>query len=320
VSRWVASGLAAGVIASLAALVLARAWDAGPGPTPSPARDDESDAATTPDDPVAAAAAAGSHLRVELAEGPVHLWRPAGYHADTAQLIVYVHGYYTDVDAAWLEHQLPAQFALSAVNAWFVAVPAPRGGKQAVAVRDVGAVVRALEVALGEVRPSGPLVAIGHSGAYRTLSTWLDEPMLDAVVLLDARYGDLPEFDAWSREACAPGAPCPRGPRRLIEVGDDTVRWTEDAAAADPDAVVLDFVPQPGPADEAWPEEAMLARHVYVRSQFDHMALARGGVALPALIRLLGGELLPAGPWRAPLGRLPAPDAGLAPVAPGRRP
>jgi hypothetical protein len=111
----------------------------------------------------------------------------------------------------------------------------------------------------------------------------------------------------------------------LAACGDDAAGPADagvivDAAAADPDAVVLDFVPQPGPADEAWPEEAMLARHVYVRSQFDHMALARGGVALPALIRLLGGELLPAGPWRAPLGRLPAPDAGLAPVAPGRRP
>jgi hypothetical protein len=62
-----------------------------------------------------------------------------------------------------------------------------------------------------------------------------------------------------------------------------------------------------------WPEEARRARHVYVRSQFAHMPLVMGGVALPLLLRLLPVALLPEAPWRHRLGDLPPlpADAGV---------
>ena len=36
------------------------------------------------------------------AHGPVHVWVPAGYHPDGAAIVLYVHGYYTGVDKAWI--------------------------------------------------------------------------------------------------------------------------------------------------------------------------------------------------------------------------
>src|SRR5688572_27928889 len=48
----------------------------------------------------------GEHWRFETWNGPVHVWRPSGYDPATAGTVLYVHGYYTDVDKAWREHRL----------------------------------------------------------------------------------------------------------------------------------------------------------------------------------------------------------------------
>src|SRR5262245_52628668 len=79
--------------------------------------------------PISMAVAAGTALRIADKAGPIHVWRPAGYRAETAAIVVYVHGYGTDVDTAWREHHLPEQFALSAVNALFIAPEAPAGAR-----------------------------------------------------------------------------------------------------------------------------------------------------------------------------------------------
>src|SRR6184192_3504988 len=68
-----------------------------------------------------AAVAAGQHVRLDTDHGAVHVWVPAGYHPDGGATIVYVHGYYTDVDHAWQNYQLPEQFALSGLDAVFIA-------------------------------------------------------------------------------------------------------------------------------------------------------------------------------------------------------
>ena len=65
------------------------------------------------------------HLRLEGPHGPRHVWIPPGYTAETGATIVYVHGYFNNVDTAWTAHQLPEQAALSGLNAILIAPEAP---------------------------------------------------------------------------------------------------------------------------------------------------------------------------------------------------
>jgi hypothetical protein len=269
-------------------------------------------ALTTPapaDNPAAdltAAVAAGTHARIDGPHGPIHVWIPAGYHADGAATIVYVHGYWTNVDDAWTAYQLPEQFAMSALNAMFICPEAPSKGQGTpINYPDLTQVIRLAEDAIGQPRGSGPLVAFGHSGAYRTLETWLDEPLLDTLIMFDATYADNDTIKAWYQAS-------PH--HRLITVGEDTMLWTEELARAISDTVTLDRFP---PSYDAWPPEARAARHLYVRSQWLHMPLVTDGNAIPLLLRLIPAELLPNLPWKHPLGVLPPlPDAAVPPGVP----
>lgn len=251
---------------------------------------------------IGAAVTAGKHVRIDGPRGPIHAWVPAGYRADTAATIVYVHGYFDTADTAWSAHQLPQQFALSALNALFIVPEAPVAQKTPINYPDLGEVLRLVEAETGVLRGAALTVAIGHSGAYRTLQAWLDEPLLDQLVMLDALYGDEDVILRWF-------ASSPR--RRLITVGQDTILGTESLASKIADTVLVDRFP---PTWDTMPAEARAARHVYIRAQFAHMPLVSEGVALPALLRLLPVELLAEQPWQLPLGSLPPlPDAGTAP-------
>lgn len=232
----------------------------------------------------------GRHVRLELPAGPVHVWLPAGYHADNAATVVYVHGYYDTVDEAWANHRLAEQFALSGLAALFIAPEAPDRLGQAVHFPDLVGLVAEVEAQLGVWRGTGPLVAIGHSGGYRTLERWLAEPSLEVVIALDALYGVEAAFAEWL--AASPE-------HRLITVGDDTVRWTEALALAVPGTVIADRFPF---APEDWSEAERAARHLYVRSQLGHMALVTDGLALPLLLRLLPVPRLAETAWHQAIG------------------
>lgn len=287
--------LAVIAVAAATAVVVAVAADDG-APAPAPAAS-----------PLPAAVAAGRAWTLATAAGPVHVWAPAGYHPDGAAVVLYVHGYDTDVDAAWREHRLPEQFALAAVNAIFIAAEAPAGSRQPVrwpALEDLLAEVFA---AIDLPRPTGALVAIGHSGAYRTLLAWTAAPALDWIISLDATYGEVDAWRAWM--AASPA-------HHLIFVGDDTVRWTEELArglAADlPGAVVT--VDDLGELDDELGPARADARAIYLRTGVGHMPLVTAGRAIPRLLRLTPVEVLADAPWRAPLGLPPpGPDAGAAP-------
>lgn len=265
------------------------------------AQDGGVEAPATPD-PLAAAVAAGRSWRLETANGPVHVWVPAGYHADGAATVVYVHGYYTDVDKAWVNHRLPQQFALSGVNALFIAPEAPSGSRQKVHWPSLADLLVEVQRGTGVTRPMGATVAIGHSGAYRVLLAWMDYPGLEHIVAMDAMYG---EVDAWSEWVAASPS------HRLIQIGDDTVRWTEElaavAAAGGATVATIDRFPE-DPAE--LPDEAVAAQVLYIRSQLGHMPLVSAGLGLPFVLRLMPAEILPDAPWREPLA-LPPIDAGL---------
>lgn len=251
------------------------------------------------------AVAAGRSWRLDTPNGPVYVWVPAGYHPDGAATIVYAHGYYTDIDKAWVNHRLPQQFALSGVNALFIAPEVPSGSRQKIHWPSLADLLVHVQGATGVARPMGVTAAIGHSGAYRVMFAWMDYPALDVMVAMDAMYAEVDTWQEWIT-----GSPA----RRLVVVGDDTVRWTEELSrelAAE--TVTLDRFPDDGRP----PPEARDARILYVRSQIGHMPLVTEGFALPFLLRLLPVEILPTAPWDEPLG-LPPIDAGAPDSLAGR--
>ncbi len=287
----------AAALSGLAGLVwLGIAIADDPAPTPAP----------PPPSPIAAAVAAGKHVRIDGPRGPIHVWIPASYHADTGATIIYVHGHFDDADTAWTGHQLPEQFALSALNALFVVPEAPVAPRVPVSYPDLGELLRLVEDRTGVVRGAALTVAVGHSGAYRPIEGWLDEPMLDQIVMVDAMYGEEEPILTWYNAS-------PR--HRLITVGFNTVLGTESVASKIPDTVVVDRFP---PTYDTWPAKAKTARSVYVRSQYDHFQLVKEGIALPSLLRLLPVERLADEPWKLPLGSLPPlPDAPTAALTDG---
>jgi hypothetical protein len=252
-------------------------------------------------DPVSLAVAAGRHVRIDGPRGPIHVWIPPGYHSETGATIVYLHGYYDTADSAWSGHHLPEQFAMSALDAMFIVPEAPSGSRQPVAYPSLSELLQIVEDKTGVPRGAALTAVVGHSGAFRTIDSWLDEPLVDQLVMIDAMYADDSEVEAWWRAS-------PR--HRLITVGEDTLQWNESVSRDLPDPVIIDRFPT---SYDHYPPEARTARYVYLRSQFMHMPLVTDGIVMPALLRLLPVELLADEPWRTPLGQLPpAPiDAGV---------
>lgn len=283
----VAAGLGISAFAGLVWLGAALADDPDAAPAPAPPS------------PLAVAVASGMYQRIDGPHGPIHVWIPAGYRPETGATVIYVHGYWDTADTAWTTQQLAAQFAMSAGNAMYVVPEAPSQQKVPVNYPDLGELLRVVEDATGRPRGAALTVALGHSGAYRTLEAWMDEPLLDQMVMIDALYGEDDKVVAWAKASSR---------HRLILVGEDTLVGTEAVAAALPEAYVMDRFP---PTYELMPAEARAARIVYLRAQYSHMALVRGGVVIPSVLRLVPMERLPDLPWQLPLGALPPPpDAG----------
>jgi hypothetical protein len=213
------------------------------------------------------------HVRLTSTAGPIHVWTPARYVAETAGIVVYVHGFYIDVDGAWRRHRLARQFAESGLNALFIACEAPRGGSDPVSWPSLTALLETVAEKLGRPLPGGRVVAVGHSGAHRTMASWLEEPRLDTIVLLDAQYGGMRRLREW-----LDGSP----ERRLIEAAALTRPQSDELHASIPGAVVFDGFPPP---EAGRLDGAQEARVVYVRSQLDHMGLVTSGHAIPMLLR-----------------------------------
>ena len=248
------------------------------------------------DSPLERAVAAGHHWRLTTPNGAVHVWTPAGYHPATAITLVYVHGLYTTADEAWVDYELPEQFALSGINAMFIECEAPSRAGQPVSWPDLAPLLDTVANGIDRPMPAGEVVAFGHSGAWLTISGWLDEPELTTVVLFDAAYGDTDRFRDWIL-----GSPV----HRLIDVGDDSRPYTDELHLSLPETVVVDGFPPA--ADGFLPQRAHDARILYVRSTLGHMNIVVGAVALPMILRELGLEILPDAPTDQPLGVLPRP-------------
>jgi hypothetical protein len=217
----------------------------------------------------------GEHLRIGTDHGVVHAWRPRGYRHKTAGTVIYLHGYYTDVDQAWVDHRLAEQFRRSGRNALFLAVEAPSWNGEEPFWPTVDALFAAVKGVAGLRVPGGPLVVAGHSGAFRGIVPWLVDPRIAEVVLLDGLYQDEQSFAAWLDGA-------PRGTRRLVLVGIETAARSEAWIPTRPGSVTLPRVPAP---DRGLRKAERAAPVLYMRSRQDHMAIIARGEVLPLLLR-----------------------------------
>jgi hypothetical protein len=222
----------------------------------------------------------GRHQRFGTKDkGPVHVWRPRGYKKETAATIVYVHGFFTDVDRAMLEHNLPGQFRDSARNALFIVPEARSARMDGITWPDLDVLLTTVTTRLKLELPRGPLIVVGHSGAYKTIAGWLKHEQLAEVVLIDGLYGSDDEFTKWIQDTAAPM------PKQLVLVGFDTQQRTEWFLRKHGVAVRFDTLPY---LYDELPNAAKKAPVVALQSErFDHMGLITSGRILPWLLHVL---------------------------------
>ncbi len=220
--------------------------------------------------------AGGEHWRLQTPGGPVHVWQPSGYERRTAGIVLYVHGFSTDVDAAWERQKLAREFAASRRNAVFVVPEAPTSSQDAVRWPSLSTLLTTVGSRLALDWPSGPLVVVGHSGAHRTVVLWLKAPRLSEVILLDAIYGRgmVEPLRAWLTA----------DQTRLILV--DTVATAENSARivhGRPSVVRRGAIPLSG---EDFTSADRSAQVVYLRSQYGHSEMVNEGKAIAPLLAL----------------------------------
>jgi hypothetical protein len=208
--------------------------------------------------------------------GVVRAWWPKAFRARGAALVIYVHGYYTDVDQAWIDHRLAEQFSRSGRNAVFLAVEAPSWNGEEPYWSTLDELIASVETLARLKLPSGPIVVAGHSGAFRGILPWLGDSRIAEVLLLDGLYQDERRWSDWLDGA-------PRGKRRLVLVGQETAARAEAWLSSRPGAIFLPRIPEPARGLRKAEQSAPV---LYMRARQDHMAIIEKGQVLPLLLRL----------------------------------
>jgi hypothetical protein len=218
----------------------------------------------------------GRHFRIKTARGAVHVWVPPDYDRETAGTVIYVHGYYTDADGAWRGHDLARQFKASRQNALFIVPDAPSSNDDDVkwpALKDLRKAVTRANIVL----PSGPVIVMGHSGAFRTVMQWVDHRLVDQIILLDALYAGESAFDAF----IASGKRADH--HKLVVVAASTAEGSSSFARRYRFAVARERMPS---SSSGFSRRERVAKLLYIRSQFDHMAIVTSGKVIPTLLRV----------------------------------
>jgi hypothetical protein len=220
--------------------------------------------------------AGGRHWRIKTAQGAVHVWVPPNYDRATAGTVVYVHGYWTDADGAWREHQLARQFRASRQNAMFIVPDAPSSNGEHVrwpALTDLRRAVTRANIKL----PDGRIIVMGHSGAFRTVMQWVDHRHIDQIILLDAMYSGEHAFD----EFISTGKRA--DDHKLIVVAASTAASSSAFAKKYKFAVAREKVP-----DGIWgfTKRERGAKLLYIRSQYAHMSIVTNKKVIPTLLRV----------------------------------
>ncbi len=271
--RWPALALAA---------ILLGATPSGARPAPADERKDDAKPA-----PVTAVKrdvlAEGQHWRLVTPRGPIHVWRPAGYRQRGAGIVLYVHGYHVSVDQAWDLFKLAAQFRESKQNALFIVPEAPLGRDDRVKWPTLGKLLQTVARGTKLTLPRGHVVAIGHSGGFRTLASWLDYRWLDHLILLDALYANDPEFEHWI------DIDARKEQRKMVIVADDTRAKAEAFVKKLKHAARRKGIPLA--ASELRKRERR-ARVLFLDSQYKHNEMVQNGKVIPLLLRTTRLRLL----------------------------
>lgn len=220
--------------------------------------------------------AGGKHWRIKTKEGAVHVWIPRDYDRETAGTVVYVHGYWTDADGAWQNHELAKQFKASKQNAMFIVPDAPANNDQGVnwpKLTDLRKAVSRANIHL----PEGPVVVMGHSGAFRTIMEWVDNRLVDQIILLDAMYGGEKQFDEYVDSGKHADE------HKLIVVAASTAMASEQFEKKYKFAVSREKMPE---SSKDFSKKERRAKLLYIRSQYEHMQIVTSGKVIPQLLHL----------------------------------
>jgi hypothetical protein len=234
--------------------------------------------ATATSEPATDQVSGGAHWRLQTEKGPVHVWQPRGYDPATAGTVIYVHGYFTNVDGAWIQHALAEQFAASKTNALFIVPEAPSGSNEEVFWPVLADLLKEVERQLAGVKTRGPIIAAGHSGAWRTLGGWTqdnDDKKVDVFLLLDAIYGMDDKFQAWL--ARQPGGDEPRMTLVSMDTANRVAPFLEKVPAAKRRATLPETYRDLTPAERNAPV-------LEIASDLGHMEIVTTGKVLPVLL------------------------------------
>ena len=240
---------------------------------PERARDDDDDSRL---DKKEDTVAGGKHWRIVTSQGAVHVWVPADYNRDTAGTVIYVHGYWTNADGAWRDHELARQFRASHQNAMFIVPDAPSSNDDSVnwpALKDLRHAVTRANLHL----PDGPVIVMGHSGAFRTIMQWVDHRLVEQIILLDAMYAGEAAFDEYI------GNGKRADEHKLIVVGASTAQESAAFAKKYKFAVAREKMPD---SYSGFTRRERNAKLLYIRAQYEHMAIVTSGKVIPVLLHL----------------------------------
>jgi hypothetical protein len=217
----------------------------------------------------------GRHFRIKTAQGAVHVWVPEGYDRATAGTVVYVHGYWTDADRAWKDYDLAKQFKMSRQNALFIVPDAPANNDQGVqwpALTDLRKAVMRANIHL----PDGPIVVMGHSGAYRTVMQWVDHKLVDQIILLDAMYAGEQAFDEFIKIGKRADE------HKMIIIGASVA----EASHAFTNKYKFAFAREGVPATmSGFTVAERRSKLLYIHSQYDHYAIVNSKKVIPLLLK-----------------------------------
>ena len=220
--------------------------------------------------------AGGKHWRIKTSAGAVHVWVPPGYDRETAGTVVYVHGYWTDADGAWKNHSLARQFKQSRQNALFIIPDAPASNEEGVnwpSLKDLRKAVSRANIVL----PDGPVIVMGHSGAFRTVMQWVDHKLISQIILLDAMYAGQSAFDDFIAEGKRADA------HKLIVVGAGTAESSTSFIKKYKFAASREKMPA---SYGDFTKREKRSKLLYIRSQYEHNAIVTSGKVIPVLLRL----------------------------------
>ncbi|MEJ7599908.1 MAG: hypothetical protein WKG01_18525, partial [Kofleriaceae bacterium] len=125
--------------------------------------------------------------------------------------------------------------------------------------------------------PDGPVVVMGHSGAFRTVMQWVDHRMVDQIILLDAMYGGEHAFDDFIKSGKRADS------HKMIVVGASVAQESSAFINRYKFAKAREKVPE---YMSGFTKEERRAKLLYIHSQYSHMPIVTNRKVIPLLLKV----------------------------------